>query len=65
MLTQATSVLMGQSQHQRGVQAVVMGRYQLLRSDLGNQVSQGQGVKGWAAGPDMVWTNKTAQGSEA
>lgn len=36
----------------------MMGRYQLLRSDLGNQVSHGQGVKGWAAGPDTVWTTE-------
>lgn len=64
-MTQATSSLMGQSWQQGGDQTVVMGRHQLLKSDMGDQVSHGQGAKGWAAGPDTVWTNITAQGSEA
>lgn len=35
---------------------MVMGR---------DQVSHRQGAKGRAAGPDMVWTTRTAQKSEA
>lgn len=65
MLTRATSSLVGQSQQQGGVQAVVMGRHQLFKSDMGDQVSHG-----WGQGLDRlvlstVWANTTAQGFEA
>lgn len=50
MLTRATSSLMGQSQLQGGVKAVVRRRHQLLESNMRGQVSQGwgQGLGSWS-----------------
>lgn len=60
VLTHATSSLVGQSQQQGGVQAVVMGRHQLFKSDMGDQVSHrwGQGLDRFVL---RAWSGQTQQ----
>lgn len=60
VLTQATSSLVGQSQQQGGVQAVVMGRHQLFKSDMGDQVSHGWG-QGLGRLVLRAWSGQTQQ----
>lgn len=60
VLTHATASLVGHSQQQGGVQAVVMGRHQLFKSDMGDQVSHGWG-QGLGRLVLRAWSGQTQQ----